>query len=432
VIDLQPLLAAAAPADLLPARRADEAQRVELPWTIVASVEVGLADPANEGAALLVLEDARRERFGVPAVVDHGRLRRALPGDGFTEGFLALLAAEGGCAGLSVDVFGDLAGLSGEESFDVDQTNELVVVGGRAVVKWYLHPTEAAQPAPARMAALALAGFEGTPRTHAIVRLSVPASSALVATVVDFVADSQDGWEWAVDNVRAFVRGESKDGRQWVHDVAVLVAEMHLALMGNGVDEASAQQVSDWLGVATDELAACQGLLSASVYEVARERLSAIGQCAGAMTIDAHGDLHIGQVLHVRETGRYFVVDFDGNPMLEPHQRAARQPAARDVAGMLASLDHVGRVVLHRTADLDEQQRQQVHTWIEDAQVTFLDGYHLALAQAGCADLLDDRLVLPFQVQQELREYAYAERYLPHWRYVPDAALPALLSRSHA
>jgi hypothetical protein len=50
VIDLQPLLAAAAPADLLPARRADEAQRVELPWTIVASVEVGLADPANEGA----------------------------------------------------------------------------------------------------------------------------------------------------------------------------------------------------------------------------------------------------------------------------------------------------------------------------------------------------------------------------------------------
>jgi maltokinase len=30
-------------------------------------------------------------------------------------------------------------------------------------------------------------------------------------------------------------------------------------------------------------------------------------------------------------------------------------------------------------------------------------------------------------VQQECREYAYARRYLPHWRYVPDAALPALL-----
>jgi maltokinase len=61
--------------------------------------------------------------------------------------------------------------------------------------------------------------------------------------------------------------------------------------------------------------------------------------------------------------------------------------------------------------------------------VSFLDAYHLGLDRAGRADLLDERLIRPFQVQQECREYAYAARYLPHWRYVPDAALPALLSR---
>jgi maltokinase len=67
--------------------------------------------------------------------------------------------------------------------------------------------------------------------------------------------------------------------------------------------------------------------------------------------------------------------------------------------------------------------------WIERAQQVFLEAYRSALRSAGRADLLDEALLTPFQVQQECREYAYAGRYLPHWRYVPDAALPALLSR---
>ena len=36
-------------------------------------------------------------------------------------------------------------------------------------------------------------------------------------------------------------------------------------------------------------------------------------------------------------------------------------------------------------------------------------------------------LLRPFRVAQELHEFVYAARFLPEWRYVPDAALPALL-----
>jgi hypothetical protein len=35
--------------------------------------------------------------------------------------------------------------------------------------------------------------------------------------------------------------------------------------------------------------------------------------------------------------------------------------------------------------------------------------------------------MLAFRVAQELHEYAYSIQYLPHWRYVADAALPGLL-----
>ena len=158
-------------------------------------------------------------------------------------------------------------------------------------------------------------------------------------------------------------------------------------------------------------------------------RLGPLGACAGTPTLLVHGDLHIGQILRAGEPSRYYVIDFDGNPTQSIAEALQRQPAARDVAGMLASLDHVGRVVLHRTDGLDEAARNRVLDWIEEAQDAFLAAYTEAIRVGGHPDLLDRSLLEAMQVQQECREYAYAARYLPHWRYVPDAALPALLSR---
>ena len=112
--------------------------------------------------------------------------------------------------------------------------------------------------------------------------------------------------------------------------------------------------------------------------------------------------------------------------MLSARERTRRQPAARDVATMLCSLDHVGRIVIHRTPGIDAGR---VLGWIDAAQQEFLDFYRNGLAEAGAADLLDERLLDPFRVQQECREFVYSVRHLPHWRYVPDAALPFLLDR---
>ena len=146
--------------------------------------------------------------------------------------------------------------------------------------------------------------------------------------------------------------------------------------------------------------------------------------CVGTLLIDVHGDLHVGQVLRHGDPVDYAVTDFDGNPVLAPGDRSARQPAALDVAGMLASLDHVGRVVVERTDGVDVDV---VRTWITTEQSAFLDEYRDTLARNGSADLLDERLLEPLRLQQECREFLYAVHHLPHWRYVPDAALLDLL-----
>jgi maltokinase len=199
-------------------------------------------------------------------------------------------------------------------------------------------------------------------------------------------------------------------------------------LAEGGVGQATTDEAAGWLAGAEADLAAAD--LGPELARTARARLAALGRCAGTQTIDVHGDLHIGQVLAVGEPRDYVVIDFDGNPTQDQGARLRRQPAARDVAGMLASWDHVGRVVLHRTEGLDDEAVERVLDWIDRAQAEFLETYRQVLGAGGRSSLLDESLLVAMQVQQECREYAYAARSLPHWRYVPDAALPALLHRA--
>jgi maltokinase len=147
---------------------------------------------------------------------------------------------------------------------------------------------------------------------------------------------------------------------------------------------------------------------------LARAALAPLATAAPTPLTLVHGDLHVGQVL--RHDRGYAVTDFDGNPVLPSTERSRPQPPARDVAGMLRSLDHVGRIANRRTAG---QHVDRVDAWIAATRAAFLAAYD--------GPLLDERLLRPFEVEQECRELVYAARHLPRWRYVPDAALAALL-----
>jgi maltokinase len=248
--------------------------------------------------------------------------------------------------------------------------------------------------------------------------------------VTAYRPDAAAGWDWAVREVRLLAQGEEdeSDGLDWVREVARLVGRLHIALATEGIDHAGAAEAADWLARAEADLAAAD--LEPALAVRAASRIRILGRSAGTPIMDVHGDLHIGQVLATGDPRTFYVIDFEGNPMQDSAERLSRQPAARDVAGMLASLDHVGRVVLHRTEGLHDDAAGRVHRWIDLAQQAFLAEYRATLADAGRASLLDVSLLDAMQVQQECREYAYAARYLPHWRYVPDAALPALLART--
>ncbi len=421
------LLRDCVPADLLPERRRAEAERIELPLRLLASVALG------ESAWILVICDQRGIRYGIPAVIRDGSLSRAVPGDGVSEALLAMTVDDSvSVEGLEFERFGGSRQF-GETAIQVDQTNELIRVGD-AMVKWNLHPADSAAPGPIRSSLLHEAGFTETPRPWGHVHMRINDELMHVASVVDYVPDTEDGWDWAVTDVRRFARGEldNPEALKPVRAIGALVARMHVGLSQGGLADATAVDSREWRELADSELTTAVALESAAGHPAlarlepaCRTAIEMISEISSTPLMRIHADLHIGQILRTTSAHEYLVIDFDGNPTQESITEF--QPAARDVAGMLCSLDHVARVVIHRTDDLKPDQVQRTLDWISAAEAEFLEAYTTTLAAAGNAELFDARLVAPFRIQQECREYIYADRYLPHWRYVPEAALPALL-----
>ena len=426
-------LVAAAPGDLvLPVRPRSAPVTVATPLSLVD------AHPLGDGRWISVIADADGDRWTVPLMVDDTGVRRAVAGDGVAEALLRSPASLGGAHTFVADVW-HTEDVRGERAITVDQTNESIVVGERAVVKWCVRLPRAGvhgtQPAGERLATLMSAGFTGTPRPWGLLHFAdhVADSTILLATVADYLPGAVDGWDWAVDDVRSLARGDSDLDAVLapIAQIGVLTAHLHLAFASTGRGTADEAAAVSWESRARADLAEAVLLVDGDEGARLRDRAARIRAVFGALRgatgsplIDAHGDFHVGQVLRHGSPPDYAITDFDGNPVIAPEGRSARQPAAVDVAGMLASLDHVGRVVMRRTDGVDTEVVRQ---WIDAAQTSFLTAYRVTLDQAGSPDLLDERLIAPLRLQQEIREYLYAVAHLPHWRYVPDAALLDLL-----
>jgi maltokinase len=368
----------------------------------------------------------------VPMVLETaGQWRRARPGDGVAEALLGQLAALEGAttAGRFVLRSWTRRNATDERPMGVDQTNESVIVGDAAVVKWATHLQEGPHPAARRISVLRDAGFGGLPTPWGLVTWQPPdGAETLVASVDEYLPGAVDGWTWAVDLITEAARDRRPQGAvDAAVEVGSLVAELHAALSST-VRVASQQDATRWRDDAFETLETACALGASASVTFARTHhselgaiLDQLGGLAGTPIIEGHGDLHVGQVL--RSEGRFVVTDFDGNPVLPAHQRMLPIPAALDVAGMTQSLAHVA-IVAHKHAVLDAAVLADIDT---ASRAAFLGAYTARLAELGHADLYDPSQLRAFRAQQVLREIIYAARHLARWMYVPDAALPALL-----
>lgn len=394
--------------DLLPRRsQARASDAVGIP-ELVDALDLG------DGCVVCIVDIGNR-RVVVPARVQGDVLVR-------DAGVASQLRA-GDTGAFHVELTGSLAG--DPRMIDVDQSNDSVILGD-AVVKWQLDATSS--PAPDRLRALM--GTRITPEPRAIVEWTD--ADGRVCTVLTAAAhrpDAEDGWTWAVELVRAHARGEEVDAIAPFAELGAMVGRMHVALAQSGLGTWPKEHCAELVASMHADLDEAVAVMDGEEGARLRARQTSLAEIIDrARSVDStpvipiHGDLHIGQVL--RDEQGVSIIDFDGNPLLSAEERCAPAPAARDVAGMLASIDHVARVVNFRTPGLDPRPAL---VWIAHAQDAFLAAYQSTLTSAGMRNLLNDRLLQPMMIDQECREYIYSARHLPHWRYVPDAVITHLL-----
>ncbi|GAY19342.1 glucosamine kinase [Mycobacterium sp. shizuoka-1] len=360
-----------------------------------------------------------------------GAWARARPGDGVAEALLSVLAAapEVSRTGPFTVHAWSSRRASGERAITVDQTNESVIVGEAAVVKWAAHLQQGPHPAPRRIDVLRANGFRFMPDPWGLITWQPDdGPETLVVNVDEYLAGAVDGWTWAVELIADAARGpvpHTDAVTTAVAAVGTVIAELHAALAPTAT-VATQADADRWCAAAFATLDEAVALSNPATARLLRDRrieqiLSSLAGLAGSPVIEGHGDLHVGQVLH--HPGGYVVTDFDGNPVLPAAERALPIPAALDVAGLAQSFTHAA-IVARRHHPLDAGSLAAVE---QVARQAFLQSYTDHLAELGHGDLYRADPLAAFRLQQVLREIVYAARHLPRWMYVPDAALPLLL-----
>ena len=387
-----------------------------------------MLDALHLGHARWVLVLEASSGLLASAVVEEGEgFRRARSGDGVAETLLGWVATGHVLERFTFRRIGPLEQARGERPIEVDQSNESIVVGGVAVVKrsvWMSPGNERPSTLPAHLVAT---GFREMPAPLGNASWEHPDGLAPLASITTYLPGARDGWDWYVELLDRLLDGVAVDAIEPAAALGAIAARLHAALATptDVVPAPSATAGTDLIdGWRRDAEADLDAALS-SVGGDAGGQLGRSGERIRAeleeicgdetITIPIHGDLHVGQFLRWPEG--IAVSDLDGDPL---RPGGLMGSPARDVASLVQSLDHVGRIV-------ERRRGASVAGWIREASDACLESYRAELDIRGSVFLFDERLLRPFRVAQELHEFVYAARFLPAWRYVPDAALPALL-----
>jgi maltose alpha-D-glucosyltransferase/alpha-amylase len=166
-----------------------------------------------------------------------------------------------------------------------------------------------------------------------------------------------------------------------------------------------------------------------------RDRLEALlPPIADVMKIRLHGDFHLGQMLIAKDD--IFIIDFEGEPRRSLDERRRKAPAARDVAGLIRSIDYSATAALERALKIAPDENGKLaaalDSWRDRSTSAFLGAYREILtdprlwpADGGTAE----RMLNFFLLEKAFYEIEYELAYRPEWLRVPLAGTLRILSQ---
>ncbi|SPT52774.1 Maltokinase [Actinomyces bovis] len=287
--------------------------------------------------------------------------------------------------------------------------------------------------------ALARSGWDRVRRPVAWSALPLPGGlEADAAVACAFVPVADDGFELFCA-LAAQDAGPGSVSRErataLARDLGVTTAEMHEHLaqaLGTQAGPAPVvlaerlQERARWALKEVPELAERLPGIAARVDGVYAQ-LAALNRLPEATRV--HGDYHLGQVLLAHPTQqtpeRWYVLDFEGEPLRPLTQRLERDQPLRDVAGMLRSFDYAAAMGQASHADWLPVVRQAFMEGLTSTSAGVDAGGKAAVAAVptGASPLL----LTALELDKALYEAVYEARNRPTWLGIPVAGLERLL-----
>ncbi|MDF3297785.1 maltokinase N-terminal cap-like domain-containing protein [Streptomyces tropicalis] len=295
-----------------------------------------------------------------------------------------------------------------------EQSNSSVVYGDTFILKVLRRVVPGTNPDLELPLALAREGCPRVPAPTAWMTAETSGEPYVLGVLQPFLQGASDGWELSL---RELAKGE--DFAAEARALGRATAEVHTALaralptvtLGHSQMQALVDGMTERLAAAAQAVPALRphvpGLHSA--FEALAD-LAAEGATWTAQRI--HGDLHLGQCLR-SASGRWSLIDFEGEPAKTLAERRMPQPVVRDVAGMLRSFDYAAH-----SAD-----GPPAPDWATACRAAFCTGY----ADAGGRDPRTDPVLLrAFETDKAVYEVLYEARHRPDWLPVPMSAVRRL------
>lgn len=152
-----------------------------------------------------------------------------------------------------------------------------------------------------------------------------------------------------------------------------------------------------------------------------------------ALKIRHHGDFHLGQIIVVKDD--VVILDFEGEPGRSLAERRSKAPAARDVAGLIRSIDYSTTAALMSAVNLTPEERNilipKLEVWREKATEEFWNTCRQATDPAlWPSDATEARHLLDFfLLEKAFYETEYELMNRPAWLHVPLDGTWRILSR---
>jgi maltose alpha-D-glucosyltransferase/alpha-amylase len=148
-----------------------------------------------------------------------------------------------------------------------------------------------------------------------------------------------------------------------------------------------------------------------------------------------HGDYHLGQILIAKDD--VFILDFEGEPKRSLAERRGKAPAARDIAGLVRSIEYSAAAALERTFPGPSEEREhmapKLDVWHNRAVEELLNSYRAGVADSRLwpVDAQEaERLLDFFVLEKAFYEIQYELANRPAWLHVPLEGLWRILKRA--